>query len=78
MNPKLLIARWTASRIEARTRSQRRALRDYQRMETMRIQSREKRSRGLRLYIAWSHLDRPPVQPRPAGNWHETPLAHAA
>jgi hypothetical protein len=51
---KIFIARWIAHRIEIRTRRQRRALRDYQRAELLRIHSADRRARGLRLYAAWS------------------------
>jgi hypothetical protein len=51
---KVLIASWLASRAEIRTRRLRRALRDHQRAELRRIQAIRKRSRGLRLYAAWS------------------------
>lgn len=80
MNPKVLLARWVASRIETRTRAQRRALRDYQRRETALIDTREKRSHGLRLYIAWSRGHRKPAKgPRHVvDEWREAPLPQAA
>jgi len=49
MKLKILLSRWIASRIEARTRNQRRALRDHYRLESGRIREAEIRSRGLRL-----------------------------
>jgi hypothetical protein len=51
---KILIARWLAIHIERRTRKLRRALRDHQRAELRRIRAADRRSRGLRLYVAWS------------------------
>jgi hypothetical protein len=78
MNLKHLFARWIASRIESRTRCQRRALRDYHRLETARIQTGEKRSRGLRLYIAWAHPKRTPATRVHADDWHDTSLPQAA
>jgi hypothetical protein len=53
-NVKALIARWLAIHIERRTRKLRRALRDHQRAELRRIHAADRRSRGLRLYAAWS------------------------
>ena len=79
MNPKLILARWIAGRIEARTRRQRRALRDCHRHEITRIRSGEKRSRGLRLYVAWSRRERiDNTRANHAGNWHKSPLPQAA
>ena len=54
MKLKLRVARWIARRIATRSRIARRALRDYQRQECSRIRRDERRTRGLRLYIAWS------------------------
>ena len=54
MKLKLHMAAWIARRIEKRSRAARRALRDYQRQERRRIQRDERRTRGLRLYVAWS------------------------
>jgi hypothetical protein len=53
MHIKILLCRWIANHIETRARAERRALRDYQRHEGLRINALEKRSRGLRLYAAW-------------------------
>lgn len=50
---KTLLARWIASRLAIRARALRRSLRDYQRREYADIRVLEKRSRGLRLYVAW-------------------------
>ena len=55
MKLKILLCHWIASRIETRSRAQRRALRDYHRQESMQILALEQRSRGLRLYAAWAH-----------------------
>ena len=60
MKLKLRLARWIARRIEKRSRIARRELRDYRRQEGSRIKRDERRTRGLRLYIAWS-------QPPPDG-----------
>ena len=54
MNLKLRLARWIARRIQKRSRIARRELRDYRRQEGSRIKQDERRTRGLRLYIAWS------------------------
>ena len=54
MKLKLRIARWIARRIEKRSQVARRELRDYRRIEGSRIKREERRTRGLRLYIAWS------------------------
>ena len=54
MNLKILLCHWIASRIEARSRAQRRALRDHHRYESLEILALEQRSRGLRLYAAWA------------------------
>jgi hypothetical protein len=51
---KTFLARWIANRHETRARALRRSLRDYQRHEYARIFRLERRSRGLRLYAAWS------------------------
>ena len=53
-NVKVLIARWLAIHIKRRSRKLRRALRDHQRTELRRIRAADRRSRGLRLYAAWS------------------------
>jgi hypothetical protein len=50
---KTLLARWIANRNQIRARALRRSLRDYQRREYAYIRVLEKRSRGLRLYVAW-------------------------
>jgi hypothetical protein len=55
---KILIARWLAIHIERRTRKLRRALRDHQRTELRRIRAADRRSRGLRLYVAWSSKEK--------------------
>ena len=54
MNLKLRLARWIARRIQKRSRIACRELRDYRRQEGSRIKQDERRTRGLRLYIAWS------------------------
>ena len=54
MKIKVRLARWLSLRIQEQTRKERRALRDYSRQELGRIRQAEIRSRGLRLYSAWS------------------------
>lgn len=61
MKIKVILARWKASRILKHTRRQRRILRDRRRAfykylstEFDTIDEAEKRSKGLRLFIAWS------------------------
>ena len=54
MKLKLYIAGWIARRIEKHSRAARRALRDHRRQEWSRIRHDERRTRGLRLYVAWS------------------------
>jgi hypothetical protein len=54
---KTLLARWIANRLATRARALRRSLRDYQRREYTYIRVLEKRSRGLRLYVAWVRKD---------------------
>jgi hypothetical protein len=77
MNIKVAIARWLSLRIQEQTRTERRAFRDYSRQELGRMRRAEIRSRGLRLYAAWSQ---PNVarfkQPVPA-EW-PTPFERAA
>ena len=52
---KKTIARWLASRAEHTARRIRRDLRDHNRREQTAAARADKRARGLRLYIAWSH-----------------------
>lgn len=47
-----------ASHIAGRARVLRRSLRDYQRREYAQIRMLEERSRGLRLYAAWSRKEK--------------------
>jgi len=77
MKIKMAIAHWLSVRIQEQTRIERRALRDYSRQELGRIRRAEIRSRGLRLYAAWSRrgvskLTRPVVSEWP------TPFEQAA
>jgi hypothetical protein len=51
---KTLFASWNASRLDRRARALRRSLRDHQRREQAIIFALEKRSRGLRLFEAWT------------------------
>jgi hypothetical protein len=52
------IAHWIAGRLGGRARALRRSLRDYQRHEYARIFQLERRSRGLRLYAAWTQKNK--------------------
>jgi hypothetical protein len=54
MNLRILLARRISKRLECEARVHYRALRDHLRQETSRIHRLEIRSRGLRLYAAWS------------------------
>ena len=54
MNLRIFLARRISKRLEHEARVDRRALRDHLRQETSRIRKLETRSRGLRLYAAWS------------------------
>jgi hypothetical protein len=77
MKIKVAISHWLSLRIQEQTRIERRALRDYSRQELGRITRAEIRSRGLRLYAAWSRrgaskLTRPVVSEWP------TPFEQAA
>jgi len=78
MSLKIFFARWIASRIENRLRHRRRALRDYQRQELSAISLLARRSRGLRLYAAWSRRDLAKVVSMTATDWSSTALPHAA
>ncbi len=55
---KIMIARWLAHRIDKRTRELRRSVRDYNRIQWHRIHAADRRVRGLRLYAAWSSLEK--------------------
>jgi hypothetical protein len=77
MNIKLAIARWLSLRIQEQTRIERRALRDYSRQELGRIRRAEIRSRGLRLYAAWSPRKTAKVPHAVVSEW-PTPFEHAA
>jgi hypothetical protein len=72
MKLKLLLARWFASRIQERTRLDRRAFRDYSRHELDRIRGEEIRARGLRLYAAWSTPRFLNVVQTDSPNWQST------
>lgn len=54
MKLKSLFSRLAVSRLDHQARLARRALRDHQRREALRIRDLEIRARGLRLYVAWS------------------------
>jgi hypothetical protein len=55
---KIMIARWLAHRIDKRTRRLRRSVRDYDRIQWHGIHAADRRVRGLRLYAAWSSLEK--------------------
>jgi hypothetical protein len=76
MNLRVLLARRVSNRLARETRRHRRALRDHLRQETSRIRKLEIRSRGLRLYAAWSANASNVIQTR-AGDWHEVALPQA-
>jgi hypothetical protein len=76
MNLRVLLARRISNRLARETRRHRRALRDHLRQETSRIRKLEIRSRGLRLYAAWSANASNVIQTR-AGDWHEVALPQA-
>ena len=78
MKIKRLIARWIAIRTENQTRTLRRALRDHQRLELARIHEQEKRTRGLRLYAAWSQPRLPANVIRRVSPGWDNPVARAA
>ena len=75
---KVLIAGWLASRIEARTRRLRRALRDHQRAEWRLIHAGDRRALGLRLYVAWSCGEQEATNYRTVVQLHPSPQKLAA
>ena len=77
MKVKVALAHWFSLRIQEQTRRERRALRDYSRQELGAIRQAEKRSRGLRLYAAWSRRPAAKFTRSVAAEW-PTPFEHAA
>jgi hypothetical protein len=77
MNLKILVARRISKRLEREARVYRRALRDHMRLESGRIRRLEMRSRGLRLYAAWSVGASNIIQTR-AQDWYTAALPQAA
>jgi hypothetical protein len=77
MNIKVAIARWLSLRIQEQSRLERRAFRDYSRQELGRLRRREIRSRGLRLYAAWSGRSVSKFSSPVAAEW-PTPFERAA
>jgi hypothetical protein len=65
MNLRILLARRISKRLARAARVYRRALSDHLRQETSRIRKLEIRSRGLRLYAAWSAIPRTSSRPMP-------------
>ena len=76
MNLRILLARRISNRLAREARRHRRALRDHLRQETSRIRKLEIRSRGLRLYAAWSANASNVIQTH-AEDWHEAALPQA-
>ena len=76
MNLKIFLARRISKRLECEARVHRRALRDHLRQETSRIRRLEIRSRGLRLYAAWSARASKVIR-TPAEDWHQGTLPQA-
>ena len=72
MKLKIALSRWISRRMESDARRQRRALRDHRRLESGRIRDLEIRSRGLRLYAAWSSpsTSASKVVDTVASDWH--------
>jgi hypothetical protein len=66
-----------SDRLASEARRYRRALRDHLRHETSRIRKLEIRSRGLRLYAAWSANASNDIQIH-AEDWHEAVVPQAA
>ena len=66
-----------SDRLASEARRYRRALRDHLRHETSRIRKLEIRSRGLRLYAAWSANASNVIQIH-AEDWHEVVVPQAA
>ena len=77
MNLRILLARCISKRLEREARVYRRALRDDLRLETGRIRKLETRSRGLRLYAAWSVSASNIIRTR-TEDWYEAALPQAA
>ena len=76
MKLKIFFAHWISKRLAGEARVHRRALRDHLRQETSRIRKLEIRSRGLRLYAAWSANASNVIQIH-AEDWHEAALPQA-
>jgi hypothetical protein len=77
MNLKIFLARRISKRLEREARGSRRALRDHLRLETGRIRKLEARSRGLRLYAAWSAGGTQIIQTH-VEDWYRAALPQAA
>jgi hypothetical protein len=76
MNVRILLARRISKCLAHEARVYRRALRDHLRQETSRIRKLEIRSRGLRLYAAWSATTSNVIQTH-AEDWHKAALPQA-
>jgi|SoimicmetaTmtLAA_FD_contig_71_72944_length_431_multi_2_in_0_out_0_1 hypothetical protein len=77
MNLRILLARRMSKRLAREARLYRRVLRDHLRHETGRIRKLEIRSRGLRLYAAWSAGASKVIRTH-AEDWRRTALPQAA
>jgi hypothetical protein len=77
MNLRIFIARRISKRLEHEARAYRRALRDHMRIESGRIRRLETRSRGLRLYAAWSVSASNIIQTR-GEDWYQGVLPQPA
>ena len=78
MNLRILLARRISKRLEREARLYRRGLRDHLRHENRRIRKLEIRSRGLRLYAAWSAAASKKVNWIQAENWHQAAITQDA
>jgi hypothetical protein len=76
MKLRILLASRISKRLTREARSYRRALRDYLRKESAEIRKLETRSRGLRLYAAWSRGTSSIIQSR-AEDWYPAPIPQA-
>jgi hypothetical protein len=77
MNFRIFFSRLISKRLERETRRYRRTLRDHLRLETTRIRKLEIRSRGLRLYAAWSANASNVIQTH-GEDWHKAALRRAS
>jgi hypothetical protein len=76
INFRIFLARRIGKRLERKARIHRRDLRDHLRSEIGRIRELEVRSRGLRLYAAWTASAANVVRTR-AEDWYPAALRQA-